>query len=153
MANDLNAKLPPPEIVVEGDWSHFLRHPLDTYERARRAQQVVDEQLERELELEQREREREHEQREREHTAPGREEKSARRRRKEAIFFEVAETVVLPGMAPEKAWWAAGAALEQVKKRLKLKRLDDENKTTQDTIYRYIRKKEIWSRLTSLRKK
>jgi hypothetical protein len=137
MASDPKAKPPPPEIIVEGDWPLFLRHPSDPYERARRAQQTADEQ-----------REREREQRARLHTANGRERKAAKRRREVETFMKVAETVIVK-KAP---WQVAGAALEQVNKLRKLDRdfCFDELKTC-DPIYRVVRIPRNWSRLTSLR--
>jgi hypothetical protein len=137
MASDPKAKPPPPEIIVEGDWPLFLRHPTDPYERARCAQQTADEQ-----------REHERKQRARLHTANGRERKAAKRRREVGTFMKVAETVIVKKTPCQ----VAGAALEQVNKLRKLDRdfCFDELKTC-DPIYRVVRIPRNWSRLTSLR--
>jgi hypothetical protein len=136
MADDPNAKPPPhPEIIVEGAWPHFLRQPTDPSERARRAQQAVDEQ-------------REHERKrcERLRTNPAREEKSARRRRKVEIVMKVAATAAVKTTPHQ----VAKDMLEQINKHLKLDRLDE---MTHDAVYRIVRVPSNWSRLTSLRKR
>jgi hypothetical protein len=148
MASDPKAKPPPPEIIVEGDWPLFLRHPTDPYERARRAQQTADEQRERAQQTADEQRESERKQRARLHTANGRERKAAKRRREVETFMKVAETVTVR----KTPWRVAGAALPQVNKLRKLDRdfCFDELKTC-DPIYRVVRIPRNWSRLTSLR--
>jgi hypothetical protein len=48
MADDPNAKPPLlPEFIEGANWPHFLRHPVDPGERARRALQAADELRER----------------------------------------------------------------------------------------------------------
>jgi hypothetical protein len=101
MASDPKAKPPPPEIIVEGDWPLFLRHPTDPYERARHAQQTADEQRERELALA-----------DKRQTIPAREGKSVKRRREVETFMKVAEAVVVK----KTPWQVAGFALDQVNK-------------------------------------
>jgi hypothetical protein len=131
---------PPPEIIVEAtDWPHFLRHPVDPGERARRAQQAADELRERKFRLARQQQ-----------TIPGRTKKSENGRRKVDIVLKVVETMVSPGTLKRKAWGVAGDALKQINKNLKLERFDE---MTQRKIYDAIRVQRIWSNLTSLRKR
>jgi hypothetical protein len=139
MASDPKAKPPPPEIIVEGDWPLFLRHPTDPYERARRAQQTADEQRERE-------RERERELANKQQTVRAREGKAVKRRRVKEIVMRVAEAAAVK----KTPWQVAGNELDQVNKHLRLNRLDEMDR---HAIYYIIRTPSNWSRLTSLRKR
>jgi hypothetical protein len=147
MINDPNAKPPPPEIIVEGDWPHFLRRPTDPGERARRAQQTADEQREQEYEQE---RELEHRQRESRRTARGREKSVEKRQQKKVVIIKVAETVILPGTPRGKAWRAARDMLERVNVSLKLAGYGE---ATTRQVYDAIRAPHEWGRLTSLRRR
>jgi hypothetical protein len=128
---------------------------VDPGERARRAQQAADERAQQAADER-----REHERREHErvHMLPAWKGKSTRRRRKEEIVKKVAETVVVK----KTPWQVAVAALKDINKHLRLESLQPGGLRKQDgspyemtkhDVYYIVRKPEIWSGLTSLRKR
>src|SRR5262245_34801447 len=138
MADDSNAKPPPPEIIVEAtDWPYYLRQSADPREQVRRGRQAVDERHERELELANKRQ-----------TVPARKGNAARRLREEETLMKAAEMVA----GRETAWQVAGDALEYANK---LRKLDEDYQFDElrdrDPIYRIVRITRNWSRLTSLR--
>ena len=148
MADDPNAKPPLlPEIIEGTSWPHFLRHPVDPGERARRATQAADERAQQAADAQH---ELEHKQRAREQTEHGRDASLERRRRKREIVIKAAEAVAVkktPGQVTD-------AALKQINTDLKLEIRNRDGSPCQMTrldVYYIVNKN--WAHLTSLRKR